>query len=147
MPQMTVRGPKQPPVGPGRQYLTEISPAAGLVPIDLAELWTYRELLYFLVVRDLKVRYKQTVIGAGWAVLQPLLTMILFSIIFGRLAHLPSDGLPYPVFFYCALLPWTYFATALASATASMVENQRVITKVYFPRVLLPLASVLSHLF
>jgi lipopolysaccharide transport system permease protein len=114
--------------------------------LDLAEFWAYRELLYFFVWRDIKVRYKQTVIGAAWAVLQPLMTMLVFSLFFGMLAKIPSQGLPYPVFYYCALLPWTYFATAMQSATNIVVEQQRVITKVYFPRVVLPIASVLSGL-
>src|SRR5580704_16520210 len=114
--------------------------------LDLAELWNYRELLYFFVWRDIKVRYKQTVIGAAWAVLQPLMTMLVFSLFFGKLAHIPSEGLPYPIFYYCALLPWMYFATSLQNATNTMVENQRLITKVYFPRLALPLSSILSGL-
>jgi lipopolysaccharide transport system permease protein len=113
---------------------------------NLRELADYRELLYFLVWREIKVRYKQTLIGAGWAVIQPVATMAVFSLFFGRLAKIPSGGLPYPLFFYTALLPWTYFAGALTGATNSVVENQRVITKVYFPRVLLPLSAVLSGL-
>ena len=113
---------------------------------NLSELAAYRELLYFFVWREIKVRYKQTVIGIGWAVLQPLATMIVFSLFFGRLAKIPSGGIPYPLFFYCALLPWTYFSTALTGATGSVVENQRVITKVYFPRVILPLSAVFSGL-
>ncbi len=128
------------------EIITVIAPRHGWLEWNLSELRGYHELLYFLVWRDIKVRYKQTVIGAGWAVLQPLLTMLVFSLFFGRLAHLPSGGLPYPIFFYCALLPWTYFANALAGATGSIVENQRVITKIYFPRVLLPLAAILSGL-
>src|SRR5450432_2046095 len=111
-----------------------------------AELWGYRELLYFFVWRDIKIRYKQTAVGAAWAVLQPLLTMLVFSLFFGKLAHIPSEGLPYPIFYYSALLPWMYFAAALQNATNIIVENQRVITKVYFPRLALPLASVLSGL-
>jgi len=113
---------------------------------NLRELVEYRELLYFLVWREIKVRYKQTLIGAGWAIVQPIATMLVFTLFFGRLAKIPSGGLPYPLFFYCALLPWTYFAGALAGATGSIVENQRVITKVYFPRVLLPLSAVFSGL-
>jgi lipopolysaccharide transport system permease protein len=112
------------------------------VPLD--ELWNYRELLYFFIWRDIKVRYKQTAIGAAWAVLQPLLTMLVFSLFFGRLAHIPSDGLPYPVFYYSALLPWMYFSAALQNATNTIVDNQRLITKVYFPRLILPFSSVLS---
>jgi lipopolysaccharide transport system permease protein len=114
--------------------------------VNLMELWEYRELLYFLVWRDLKVRYKQTLIGVAWAVIQPLFTMIVFSIFFGRLAGLPSDGLPHPIFYYTGLLPWTYFANALSQASNSIVAHQQVITKVYFARVLLPIAGVLSGL-
>lgn len=123
-----------------------IAPSSGWFDLHLRELWEYRELLYFFVWRDLKVRYKQTVIGAAWAVLQPFLTMVVFSLFFGRLAHIPSNGLPYPIFYYSALLPWTYFAGALQNATNTMVEHQRVITKVFFPRLLLPLSGVLSGL-
>jgi len=123
-----------------------IVPPGRFLSVNLRELAEYRELLYFLVWREIKVRYKQTLIGAGWAVIQPVATMLVFSLFFGRLAKIPSGGLPYPLFFYAALLPWTYFAGALTGATGSMVENQRVITKVYFPRVLLPLSAVLSGL-
>jgi lipopolysaccharide transport system permease protein len=118
----------------------------GWLALDLAELWAYRELLYFFVWRDIKVRYKQTAIGAAWAVLQPVLTMIVFSLFFGKLAKIPSQGLPYPIFYYCALLPWMYFATAMQSATSIVVDQQRVITKIYFPRVVLPIAAVISGL-
>jgi lipopolysaccharide transport system permease protein len=114
--------------------------------LPLGEMWDYRELLYFFVWRDIKVRYKQTVIGAAWAVLQPFLTMLVFSLFFGRLAHIPSLGLPYPIFYYSALLPWMYFAGALQNSTSAIVENQRLITKVYFPRLILPFSSVLSGL-
>src|SRR5579862_1591386 len=114
--------------------------------LDLPELWAYRELLYFFVWRDIKVRYKQTVIGVAWAVLQPVLTMIVFSLFFGKLAKIPSQGLPYPIFYYCALLPWTYFATAMQSATNIIVDQQGVITKIYFPRVVLPIAAVVAGL-
>ena len=114
--------------------------------LPFAELWEYRELLYFFVWRDIKVRYKQTAIGAAWAVLQPFLTMLIFSLFFGRLAHIPSEGLPYPIFYYSALLPWMYFAAALQNATSTIVDNQRLVTKVYFPRLALPLSSVLSGL-
>jgi lipopolysaccharide transport system permease protein len=114
--------------------------------LDLGELWAYRELLYFFVWRDIKVRYKQTVIGAAWAILQPVLTMVVFSLFFGKLAKIPSQGLPYPIFYYSALLPWMYFATAMQGATNIVVDSQRVITKIYFPRVVLPIASVLSGL-
>jgi len=123
-----------------------IAPPGRFLSWNLKELADYRELLYFLVWREIKVRYKQTLIGAGWALVQPVATMVIFSLFFGRLAKIPSGGLPYPLFFYTALLPWTYFAGALSGATSSVVENQRVITKVYFPRVLLPLSAVFSGL-
>jgi lipopolysaccharide transport system permease protein len=125
---------------------TTITPPDGWLDLNLRELWDYRELLYFFVWRDLKVRYKQTAIGAIWAILQPFLTMLVFSLFFGRLAHIPSNGLPHPVFYYSALLPWIYFSGALQNATNTMVENQKVITKVYFPRLLLPMAAVASGL-
>jgi lipopolysaccharide transport system permease protein len=123
-----------------------IAPSRGWWELPFSELWDYRELLYFIVWRDIKIRYKQTVIGAAWAVLQPFLTMLVFSLFFGKLAHVPSDGMPYPIFYYSALLPWMYFAAALQNATNAIVENQRVITKVYFPRVVLPLSAVLASL-
>jgi lipopolysaccharide transport system permease protein len=126
--------------------VTRIAPPGGWLDLNLAEVWAHRELLYFFVWRDIKVRYKQTVIGAGWAVLQPVLTMAVFTLFFGRLARIPSDGIPYPVFFFAAILPWMYFANALSGATSAMVENQRIITKVYFPRLLLPAAPVVSGL-
>jgi lipopolysaccharide transport system permease protein len=117
-----------------------------LLGLDFRDLWEYRELLFFLVWRDIKVRYKQTVIGIGWAIIQPFFTMVIFGFFFGLLARIPSDGLPYPVFYYAALLPWTYFAHALTGTTNTMVENQRIITKVYFPRLILPLTAVLVGL-
>ena len=123
-----------------------IAPPRGWLDLNLRELWEHRELLYFFVWRDLKIRYKQTAIGAAWVVLQPFLTMIVFSLFFGALARMPSHGLPYPVFYYSALLPWMYFAGALQNATNTVVEQQRVITKVYFPRLVLPLAAVISGL-
>ena len=123
-----------------------IEPPRGWLELHLHEVWQYRELLYFFVWRDVKVRYKQTVIGVVWVVLQPLMTMGVFTIFFGRLAKLPSEGLPYPVFYFAALVPWAYFATALANCTNIVVANQHVITKVYFPRLVLPLAAVCSGL-
>ena len=123
-----------------------IEPPRGLFELRIHEVWAYRELLYFFVWRDLKVRYKQTAIGVAWVVLQPLLSMGVFTLFFGRLAKLPSGGLPYPVFYFAALAPWTYFSTALTMTTNVVVENQRVITKVYFPRLILPLSSVMSGL-
>jgi lipopolysaccharide transport system permease protein len=123
-----------------------ITPPVRWWVLPFGELWQYRELVYFFVWRDIKVRYKQTAIGAAWAVLQPFLTMLVFSLFFGRLAHIPSDGLPYPIFYYSALLPWMYFAAALQNSTSTIVENQRLVTKVYFPRLALPLSAVLSGL-
>jgi lipopolysaccharide transport system permease protein len=123
-----------------------IAPPRGWFELNLREMWDSRELLYFFVWRDLKVRYKQTAIGVAWVVIQPLLAMLVFTLFFGRLAKMPSAGLPYPVFYYTALLPWMYFATALANATNTIVDHQRVITKVYFPRMILPLSAVLSGL-
>jgi len=128
------------------EFVQIIRPRQNWWDIDLRELWAYRELLYFFVWRDIKVRYKQTVIGAAWAILQPFMTMVVFSLFFGKLAKMPSHGLPYPVFYYSALLPWMYFAGALQNATNTIIEHQRVITKVYFPRIILPLAAVLSGL-
>jgi lipopolysaccharide transport system permease protein len=122
--------------------LHRIAPTRAWAPLHLAELWAYRELLYFLVWREIKVRYKQTALGAAWAVLQPLTTMVVFSIFFGRLAKIPSDGVPYPVFAFCALLPWQLFAFALTESSNSVVANQRLITKVYFPRLIVPIAAV-----
>jgi lipopolysaccharide transport system permease protein len=126
--------------------VVRIESRRGWLALDLGELWAYRDLIYFLVWRDIKVRYKQTVIGAAWAICQPLLTMLVFSLFFGRLAKIPSQGLPYPIFYYSALLPWMYFATAMQAATNIVVENQRVITKIYFPRVILPISSVMAGL-
>jgi lipopolysaccharide transport system permease protein len=123
-----------------------IEPARGFVPVNLRELWAYRELLYFLVWRDVKVRYKQTVLGAAWAIIQPFFTMVVFSIFFGSLAKVPSDGLPYPIFAFCALLPWQLFANSLTESANSLVVNENLISKVYFPRLVIPLAPVLAGL-
>jgi lipopolysaccharide transport system permease protein len=123
--------------------VTYIRPGARSISFTLREVWQSRELLYFLVWRDVKVRYKQTVLGIGWSVLQPFLTMVVFTIFFGRLAKVPSDGVPYPVFSLAALVPWTYFATAASNGSSSLVGNQHLVAKVYFPRVLVPLAAVL----
>ena len=136
----------QPAIAPNDYPSVHIAARRGWLALDLPELWAYRELLYFFVWRDIKVRYKQTAIGAAWAVLQPVMTMLVFSLFFGRLARIPSQGLPYPVFYYCALLPWMYFSTAMQGATNIVVDQQRVITKIYFPRVVLPIAAVLSGL-
>jgi lipopolysaccharide transport system permease protein len=121
-----------------------IEPRKGLVHLDLKAIWEYRELLYFLVWRDLKVRYKQTVIGAGWAILQPLMTMAIFTVVFGTFAKIPSDGIPYPIFAYSALLPWNLFANSLTRGGTSVVGNAQLISKIYFPRLLLPLSGILS---
>lgn len=121
-----------------------ITPSNRWIPLNLSELWEYRELLYFLVWRDIKVRYKQTALGAAWAVVQPLFMMLVFSLFFGFLARVPSDGIPYPVFAFCALLPWQLFANALTEASNSLVGNQNLITKVYFARLVIPIAAVLS---
>ena len=126
--------------------LVEIVPSSGFRALNGRELWTYRELLYFLVWRDIKVRYKQTALGAGWAILQPMLTMGVFAVFLGRLAKVPSDGLPYPLFAFAGLIPWTYFATAVSSGSASIVASQQLISKVYFPRLLIPLASAVTPL-
>ena len=121
---------------------TFIRPPQGWQLVNARELWQYRELLYFLTWRDVKVRYKQTVLGAAWAILQPLLMMVVFSVFFGRLAHVDSGGMPYPLFAFAGLLPWTFFATAIANAGNSVVGSERLITKIYFPRLAIPFASV-----
>lgn len=123
-----------------------IRPTQGWASLRLGDVWLHRELLFFLIWRDVKVRYKQTALGVAWAVLQPVLTMVVFSIVFGRLAGLPSDGLPYSVFTLCALLPWQLFAQALTQSSNSMVANEGLITKIYFPRLIIPLATVLGGL-
>jgi lipopolysaccharide transport system permease protein len=125
---------------------TVIRPSRGWVSLDLKELWHYRELLFFLAWRDIKVRYTQTVLGAAWAIIQPLLSMIVFTIFFGRLAKVPSDGIPYPLFAYTALVPWQLFAYALTESSNSVVLSERLITKVYFPKLVIPFASVLAGL-
>ena len=123
-----------------------IRPISGWVPINLRDLWEYRELLYFLTWRDIKVRYKQTALGIAWVVLQPLLLMLVFTMFFGRLVELPSDGIPYPVFTYTALLPWQLFSRAINEGSMSLIAHERVITKTYFPRILLPASAVLASL-
>jgi lipopolysaccharide transport system permease protein len=123
-----------------------IEPSARFPRVDLRELWAYRGLFFFLVWRDVKVRYAQTVLGAGWAVLQPVLTMLVFTVVFGWLARIPSDGVPYPLFSLAALVPWTYFSTALTGASTSLVSSTNLLTKVYFPRLVIPFAPVLAGL-
>jgi len=131
---------------PAGLNITRIEPPRGWFDLRLKELWDYRELLYFFVWRDVKIRYKQTAIGVLWVVLQPLLTMLVANLFFHKLAKIPSPGLPYTVFCFAALVPWTYFSTSLLNATNVVVENQRVITKVFFPRLILPFSAVLSGL-
>jgi lipopolysaccharide transport system permease protein len=126
--------------------ITVIEPKTGWVPVDFREIWNYRELLYFLTKRDIKVRYKQTVLGGLWAVIQPAFTMLVFTLFFGRLAKMPSDGLPYPIFVYAGLLPWTYFANAVSASGNSLVGSSNLITKVYFPRIVVPASAALAGL-
>jgi lipopolysaccharide transport system permease protein len=121
-----------------------IEASRGWIPLRLGELWEYRELLYFLVWRDIKVRYKQTALGAIWAIIQPFTTMVVFSLFFGKLAKMPSDNVPYPIFCYAALVPWTFFANGLTQSSESLVGNANLIRKVYFPRLTIPVAAVLS---
>jgi lipopolysaccharide transport system permease protein len=130
---------------PGKPLIT-IEPQQGWASLELNDLWRYRELLLLLTWRDIKVRYAQTILGAMWAVIQPLLTMVIFSIIFGQLAKLPSDGIPYPVFTFTALLPWQLFAFSLTNSSQSLVGSQNLVSKVYFPRLVIPIASVLPGL-
>lgn len=133
-----------PKLSPSVLPRTRIEPSKGWIALKLADLWEYRELLYFLIWRDIKVRYKQTALGAAWAILQPLLTMAIFSLFFGRLAKMPSDGVPYPLFSYAGLVPWTFFALGLGQSANSLVGSANLIKKVYFPRLLIPLATVCS---
>ena len=125
---------------------TVIETKKGWIPFDLKEVWKFRELFYFLTKRDIKVRYKQTVLGGLWAIIQPVFTMIVFTIFFGRLAKMPSDGIPYPIFVYAGLLPWTYFANALNASGNSLVGSANLITKVYFPRLIIPASASLAGL-
>jgi lipopolysaccharide transport system permease protein len=135
------------PSAPAAPPLTIIQARSGWQALDLRELWEYRELLFFLTWRDVKVRYKQTALGAAWAILQPLMTMIVFSLFFGRMAGVPSGGLPYPIFVFAGLLPWTFFANAIGGAGQSIVGSERLVTKIYFPRIMIPLAVVAAGLF
>ncbi len=135
---------KQIAISPQQEFHIRIEPTHGWVSVKLKELWQFRELLFFLTWRDIKVRYKQTVLGVAWAVLQPVMTMIVFSLFFGRLAKVPSDGLPYPIFNYAALVPWTLFASALGQASNSLVSNGQMIKKVYFPRLALPISTIFA---
>ena len=123
-------------------HWTSIRPQSGWHLLDFREVWAYRELLAALAIRDIKVRYKQTVLGAAWAIIQPLTTMVIFTIIFGRLAQIPSEGFPYPVFVYSALLPWIFFANAISTSGNSLVGSTQLVSKVYFPRLIIPLSSI-----
>lgn len=127
-------------------YKTEliIKPRKGFIALDLKEIWAYKDLFYFLAWRDIKVRYKQAMMGVAWAVFQPLITMIIFSLLFGRLAKMPSDGIPYPIFVFLGLLPWQYFSSVITQSSASLVVEKNLITKIYFPRIILPASSALS---
>lgn len=129
-----------------RQPTTRLQASTGWASLRLDELWEYRELLYFLVWRDLRVRYKQTILGAGWAILQPLVAMVVFSVFFGRLAGVPSDGVPYPIFSYVALVPWIFFAGGVSQGANALVSNPEMVRKVYFPRITMPAAAVLGGL-
>ena len=123
-----------------------VQPSKGLFHLDLPAIWHYRELLYFLVWRDIKVRYKQTVLGAGWAIIQPLMMMVIFTVVFSMFAKIPSDGLPYPIFVYAALLPWIYFSDAIGRGSVSVINDANLVQKIYFPRVIMPLSAVLTPL-
>lgn len=127
-----------------RRSAIRIEPTRGWVPLELRELWKYRELLYFLTWRDVKVRYKQTLLGAAWAIIQPVFTMFIFSLFFGYLAKIPSDGVPYPIFSYAALVPWMFFANGLSQSSNCLVGSSTLIRKVYFPRLVIPLSSIFS---
>jgi lipopolysaccharide transport system permease protein len=126
--------------------ITVIAPSRSSAPLQMGDVWRYRELLYFLVWRDVKIRYKQTALGAAWAIIQPFLTMVVFSVFFGRLAKMPSDGTPYPLFAFTALVPWTFFVHGLSNASNSLVGSANLIKKVYFPRLIMPMAAVFSGL-
>jgi lipopolysaccharide transport system permease protein len=133
-------------LGAVERRVTRIQPRRGRARLDLASLWAYRELLYFFVWRDVKVRYRQTVLGALWAVLQPVITMVVFTVVFGHLADVPSDGLPYPLFTLAALVPWMFFSTGVSQAANSLVNSQNLLKRVYFPRLVIPTAAVTTGL-
>jgi len=140
-------GPETPPATKPENVPTiRIEHTHGWLALGLRDLWEHRELLYFLVWRDVKVRYKQTLLGAAWAILQPVMTMVIFTVLFNFIAKMPSDGFPYPIFSFAALLPWTYFSGALGRVTSSVVGNAQLVSKVYFPRLIIPLAGVVSGL-
>jgi len=130
--------------GTDRKNVLRIEPSKGWVPLKMHDLWEYRELVYFLVWRNVKIRYKQTALGASWAIIQPFMTMLVFSLFFGRLAKVPSDNIPYPIFSFAGLVPWTFFSNSLSLASNSLIGSAHLITKVYFPRLAIPIATVLS---
>lgn len=134
------------PISVATEPTMVIEPSRSRFHLDLGAVWQYRELLYFLTWRDVKVRYKQTIIGGAWAILRPLMTMVIFTVVFGNFAKLPSDGLPYPIFAFTALLPWNYFSQAIARSTSSLVGDAHLISKVYFPRLIVPLSAALAPL-
>lgn len=128
------------------EHQVVIEPRKGFIPLDFKELWRYRELLYFLAWRDVKVKYKQTAIGVVWAVLQPVLAMLIFSVLFGRFAAMPTDGVPYPIFVFIGLLPWNYFAATLEQSTSSLVTGANLVSKIYFPRIIIPASAAVATL-
>ena len=134
------------PAAAGQGHRLRVQPSRGFVRLDLGAIWEYRDLLYFMVWRDIALRYKQTAIGIAWTVLQPLLTMLVFTVIFGMFAKIPSDGLPYPIFAFCALVPWTYMSQAISRSGVSLVTDSQLVRKVYFPRLIIPLASATAPL-
>jgi len=140
------QAPTQPtaPAGTRESMVVRIEPSTGWAPLKLRELWQYRELIYTFTRRDIKVRYKQTALGAAWAIIQPFFTMVVFTLFFGKLAKIPSEGLPYSIFSYTALIPWTFFAHGISQSTNSLVNNSNLISKVYFPRLVIPIAAVLG---
>ncbi len=146
MPLLPTSGEAADSVSNDEEAFILIKPSKGPVSLRLGELWQYRELLFFFVWRDIKVRYKQTVLGASWAIIQPFFTMIVFSLFFGRLAEVPSDGVPYPIFSYAALVPWAFFANSITQGSNSLVASANMIKKIYFPRLAIPTASVLAGL-
>lgn len=138
--------PPASPTAPAKVKVTRIEPIKGWISLGLDELWEYRQLLVFLIWRDVKVRYKQTIIGAAWAILQPLFTMIIFTFIFGRMAQMSSNGVPYPIFSYAALVPFYFFSNALTQGSNSLLTNTNMVKKIYFPRLIVPLSAVLAGL-
>lgn len=140
-----IRPKQEGSIGADALPFLRIQPSKGWVSLRLGELWEYRELLYFLTWRDIKVRYKQTALGAAWAIIQPFFTMVVFSLFFGKLAKMPSDGIPYPIFAYAALVPWAFFAGGLGQSSNSLVGSANLIKKIYFPRLAIPISTVLSE--